>query len=148
MQPKMFRVLAFNIKCTNVNKNGGGCSKGKVVIKIKTKTMIYTDNKYVSIKFTYLYPIICCFFFNKKIILHLVIQQCLTYWTVVDIAHFDFRCQYHQFTSYLKSLSHFLKIKLSYFLGNEFLVKMSKLLQNYTFKIDDTISKIMYLWSK
>ena len=52
-------------------------------------------------------------------------------------------------TNQWKSLSpiHFVKIWLSYFLGNEFLVKMYKLSQNYTFKID-TISTIMYIWSK
>ena len=44
----------------------------------------------------------------------------------------------------LKSLSpiHFVKIPLSNFLDNEFLVKMYKLKQNYTCKID-IISKIM-----
>ena len=49
-------------------------------------------------------------------------------------------------TVYLKSLSriHFVKIRQSNFLGNEFLVKMYKLLRNYTFKIA-TISKIMYI---
>ena len=44
----------------------------------------------------------------------------------------------------LKSLTliHFLKIRLSNFLGNIFLVKIYKLLQNYTFEIN-TLSKIM-----
>ena len=46
----------------------------------------------------------------------------------------------------LNSLSpiHFVKIPTFKFLGNEFLVKMYKLEQNYTFKID-TISKIIYI---
>ena len=49
----------------------------------------------------------------------------------------------------LKSLSpiNFVKFRLSNFLGNEFLVKMNKLLRNYTFKIV-TISKLMYIWSQ
>ena len=46
----------------------------------------------------------------------------------------------HQVLKWLSPI-HFVKILLSNFLGNEFLEKMNKPLQNYTLKIDN-ISKI------
>ena len=56
-----------------------------------------------------------------------------------------FLCQIRRFR-YFKTPSsiHFVNIRLFNYLGNEFLVKMYKLSQNYTFKID-TIPKIMYI---
>ena len=51
------------------------------------------------------------------------------------------------YLSNIKSLIHFVKIRLPNIWGTEFLVQMYKRLQNYTLDID-TITKKMYIWSK